>query len=196
MTPLARNIGLFLLMLLVCTAANAQQPEVQSNTAPPPLRIIPVEDRNALSAEGNNIKDRVKKSIELAEVHLTQAENQTNQEQYPEASNELGKYWALIEDLFKFLGPLNRDSTKTRDLYKRVELSLRAQGTRLTIIRRTTPLEYAVWVKELEEFARNGRTEALNSFYGHTVVREPKAAEKAAESQAADKSKSIENKQP
>jgi hypothetical protein len=38
-------------------------------------------------------------------------------------------------------------------------------------------LEYAVWVKELEEFARKGRTEALNSFYGHTVFREPKKSE-------------------
>jgi hypothetical protein len=39
-------------------------------------------------------------------------------------------------------------------------------------MRRNTPLEYAVWIKEIEEFARNGRTEALNSFYGHTVVRD------------------------
>ena len=41
-------------------------------------------------------------------------------------------------------------------------------------MRRTTPLEFAVWIKQVEDFARDGRTEALNSFYGHTVVREPK----------------------
>ena len=40
-------------------------------------------------------------------------------------------------------------------------------------LRRITPLEYAVWVKEIEDFARKGRTDALNSFYGHTVMREP-----------------------
>jgi hypothetical protein len=41
------------------------------------------------------------------------------------------------------------------------------------MIRRNTPSEYAVWIKEIEDFARNGRTEALNSFYGNTVLRDP-----------------------
>jgi len=39
-------------------------------------------------------------------------------------------------------------------------------------MRRVTPLEFAVWIKKVEDFARAGRTEALNSFYGHTVVRD------------------------
>ena len=39
-------------------------------------------------------------------------------------------------------------------------------------MRRATPLEYATRIKEVEDFARDGRTEALNAFYGHTVVRE------------------------
>ncbi len=43
-------------------------------------------------------------------------------------------------------------------------------------MRRTTPLEFAVWIKQVEDFARDGRTEALNSFYGHTVVRDPQKA--------------------
>jgi hypothetical protein len=30
----------------------------------------------------------------------------------------------------------------------------------------------------VEDFARDGRTEALNSFYGHTVVRDPQKTEK------------------
>ena len=33
---------------------------------------------------------------------------------------------------------------------------------------------WAAATKILEDFARDGRTEALNSFYGHTVVRDPK----------------------
>jgi len=45
---------------------------------------------------------------------------------------------------------------------------------RLTTMRRETPLEYAVWIKKTEEFARAARTEVLNTFYGHTVVREEK----------------------
>ena len=100
------------------------------------------------------------------------------------AAGELGKYEALIDDALDYLNPMVRDKNKTRDLYKRLELALRAHGPRLTAIRRSTPLEYAVWIKELEEFARKGRTEALNSFYGHTVFREP---QKKSEERAPDK---------
>jgi hypothetical protein len=75
----------------------------------------------------------------------------------------------------QFLSTFKRDSNKTRDLYKRLELALRADGPRLTAMRRITPLEFAVWIKHVEDFARDGRTEALNSFYGHTVVREQKS---------------------
>ena len=110
--------------------------------------------------------------LELAEAHLAKAETKTSQDDYAGASAELGRYWMLIEGVLDYLNPMSHDSNKTRDLYKRLELTLRAQGPRLALMRRNTPLEYAVWIKEIEEFARNGRTEALNSFYGQTVVRD------------------------
>ena len=82
-------------------------------------------------------------------------------------------YWALIEDMFWFHeDKANATATRRRDLYKRLELALRAHGPRFSTMRRSTPAEYAVWIKEIEDFARKGRTEALNSFYGHTVLRE------------------------
>ena len=82
----------------------------------------------------------------------------------------------MIEDALEFLSSVKRDNNKTRDLYKRLEIALRADGPRLTTMRRMTPLEYAVWIKKVEEFARDSRTEALNSFYGHTVVHEREGA--------------------
>ena len=149
----------------------AQENPVQQLTAPPPLKIISREDRAQID-EAKDPKARIRKTIELADNRLANAEARTAQHEYESAAGELGKYTALIEDALNFLSPMSRDRTKTRDLYKRLELALRAQGPRLTAIRRITPLEYAVWIKELEDFARQGRTEALNSFYGHTVVRE------------------------
>ncbi len=77
-----------------------------------------------------------------------------------------------MENAFAYLRDLKTGSSKNRDLYKRLELALRAHGPRLTGLRRTTPSEFAVWLKEIEENARNGRTEALNSFYGDNVVRD------------------------
>jgi hypothetical protein len=161
-------------ILVLCGTAClmvAQEVRIQDQVAPPPLKIVTRQDRMQLNGVSDS-KARVRVTLELAEAHLANAEIQTSHLNYDEAAAEAGKYSALIEDVFVFLGALKQDSNKTRDLYKRVELTLRAQGPRLNIMRRTTPVAYAVWIKEIEDFARRGRTEALNSFYGHTVVRD------------------------
>jgi hypothetical protein len=169
---LFEGLRIVLVCMVVYTAAiYGQDPRVQELTAPPPLKIVSREERTQLD-ESKDAKTRVRKTIELADGHLLKAEEQTTQNQHDAASAELGKYWALVEDVLRFLSPLSHDNNKTRDLYKRVELALRGHGPRLTSMRRTTPLEYAVWIKDVEDFARKGRTEALNSFYGQTVVRD------------------------
>jgi hypothetical protein len=155
------------------TTALAQDPQPSPTPlpAPPPIRIISKEERAQIDQAGDS-KQRIRLTIQLAGARLTRAEQHTAQENYDAASAEVGSYHALIEDVLKFLSSIKRDNNKTRDLYKRLEIALRADGPRLTTMRRTTPLEYAVWIKKVEEFARASRTEALNSFYGHTVVRE------------------------
>ena len=175
---------LLLLAFVVLPAVNAQESQPQPTpqptplTAPPPFKMIVKEERAALDANVNDPKKRLKLTIEFAGGHLTNAEQHTSRENYEAASTEVGMYQALIENALQFLSTFKRDSNKTRDLYKRLELSLRADGPRLTAMRRTTPLEFAVWIKKVEDFARDGRTEALNSFYGHTVVREPQKQDK------------------
>ena len=150
----------------------AQESGVQQLTAPPPLKIVSREERARIDG-ADDPKARIRTTIEIAELRLAKAEVLTSDHNFEGATAELGKYEALIDDALNFLSPMLREKNKTRDLYKRLELALRAHGPRLTAIRRSTPQEYAVWIKELEEFARKGRTEALNSFYGHTVFREP-----------------------
>jgi len=162
--------------------AQDQQPSAQATpqptplTAPPPLRTITKDERMQME-RSDDPKNREKVTLELAEVHLTAAEKFTAGSNFESASHEVGTYHALIQDLLTFLATQKRDNNKTRDLYKRLELALRADGPRLTAMRRTTPLEFAVWIKKVEDFAREGRTEALNSFYGHTVVRDGSKAE-------------------
>ena len=169
---------LLLLAFVFSPAVNAQEsqptPQPTPLTAPPPFKMIVKEERAALDATTNDPKKRLKLTIEFADGHLTNAEQHTTRENYEAASTEVGMYQALIENALQFLSTFKRDSNKTRDLYKRLEMALRADGPRLTAMRRSTPLEFAVWIKQVEDFARDGRTEALNSFYGHTVVREQK----------------------
>lgn len=178
--PVPKNIRFNVITALAFVAMTVpgvmgqETPVVQQPSAPPPVKIITREDRARVDGSKDD-KARIRITIELAEGYLTEAEARTTQEDYDAASAALGKYRALIEDALNFLRPFARDHNRTRDLYKRLELALRAQGPRLTAIRRTTPLEYAVWVKEQEEFARQGRTDALNSFYGETVVKDPQS---------------------
>ena len=167
-----RSRSAILLLAALCVPAQSgQDPRVQDQTAPPPLKIITRQERSQLN-ELKDQKARVKTTLELAETHLANAENQTAQHDYDKAAAEAGMYWALVEDAFSFMKTMERDNNKRRDLYKRLELALRAHGPRLSTLRRITPAEYSVWIKEIEDFARKGRTEALNSFYGNTVVRD------------------------
>ena len=182
MTRIARRkiiltAHLLLLALVYLPAASAQesqpQPQATPLPAPPPFKMIVKEERTALEGAAKDPSKRLKLTIEFADGHLTRAEQHTARENYDAAATEVGMYHALIENALQFLSSFKRDTNKTRDLYKRLELALRSDGPRLTAMRRTTPLEFAVWIKQVEDFAREGRTEALNSFYGHTVVREP-----------------------
>jgi hypothetical protein len=176
-TVISAHLLLLLFLCVPVVCAQDEQPQAQPQptplTAPPPFKTIPQPERDQIELHTKDASKRLKITIEFALSHLTLAEQQTAQTNYDAAAAEVGMYHALVENALQFLGSFKRDSNKTRDLYKRLELALRAHGPRLTAMRRTTPLEFAVWIKQVEDFAREGRTEALNSFYGHTVVREP-----------------------
>ena len=167
---------------MVCAQEQQPTPHPTPLTAPPPLKTIPRVERQKIETTLDP-KQRLKQTMEFAVLHLAAAEKHTTNGNYEAASYEVGTYHALVQTALTFLATMKRDSNKTRDLYKRLELALRADGPRLTAMRRVTPIEFAVWIKQAEDFARESRTEALNSFYGHTVVRDPeKTNEKPKES--------------
>ena len=170
------SIVLLLVLVGSVSAIHAQdapaQPSPTPLTAPPPIKIISKGERAQIDQAGDS-KARIRTTMDLAALRLTRAEGLAKQGSYDDALTEVGSYEALIQDSLDFLDGIKRDSNKTRDLCKRVELALRAHSPRLTTMRRETPLEFAVWIKKTEEFARAARTEVLNTFYGHTVVREP-----------------------
>lgn len=184
----------FVFLPSVC--AQDAQPSPTPLMAPPPFKMIVKEERSQIEANTREPSKRLKVTIDFAAAHLTVAEQHTAQGNFEAAQSEVGMYHALIENVREFMSTFRRDSNKTRDLYKKLELALRAHGPRLTAMRRTTPLEFAIWIKQVEDYAREGRTEALNSFYGHTVVSEPKKTDKSNEKPKQTPSPTPKSNQP
>lgn len=135
------------------------------------MRVVSREERSQLSAAKDS-KARLRTSIDLAANRLTRVEDFTSQKEFDKASEELGGYLGLINDVRAFFGGMDRDKSSTRDLYRHLEIALRAHIPRLAVVRRSTPAVYALHIKAAEEYVRDMRAEALDSFYGHTVLRE------------------------
>ena len=157
-----------------------ERPSLAAEHAPP-MKYLPSEERERLAQE-TDLKKRARLHIELAESRLLRAEQYAASARFSQTTAELGIYQAIIEDAMRFLQSNaerknGKVSDKVRDLYKRIELTLRAHGPRLETIRRSIPSEEAVSVRAVFEYTRDARSEALNSFYGESVLREEKAAD-------------------
>jgi hypothetical protein len=166
------------------------QPLTPQLPTPPPMRFVARDDRSQLTTT-RDAKARVRLTIELADARLGHMETLTSHKEFEKASEVLGTYLGLIEDAMRFIGGMPREKNSTRDLYRRLDIALRAQIPRLAVMRRDTPSDYSIHLKTAEEYARNTRTEALESFYGHTVLRED--PERKAD---ANKATPTDNKRP
>ncbi len=164
-------LGCALLMIGAYSHETAAQNLIVSPIAPPPLRLVSRVERSQLSQE-NDAKKHLKLNVELASQRLVRAEELVAVKRFEAVTDELASYQTILEEAFNFMQSRGRIDNKTRDLYKYLELQMRAHGPRLEAIRRLTPVEYAGYVRAVYEFTRDARTEALNSFYGDTVIKD------------------------
>jgi hypothetical protein len=140
--------------------------------APPPMRFVTRSERSELDS-ARDPKARLRATVSLAEAHLQRAEAFTANKKFDEAAAEVGEYLGLIGDMRSFVTTLNHDKNTTRDIYRHFEIAVRPHIPRLAVIRRDTPASYAGNIKDAEEYIKDTRSEALDSFYGHSVLREP-----------------------
>jgi hypothetical protein len=155
---------------LSTTAAKGQDNPTIHLPAPPPIKFVSRQEQAELSAEPDP-KTRVRIILEMADSHLRHAEEMVPAKRYDEALTELANYQGIVEYSLHFLGQVNDDSKRIRDLLRKLELTLRSHGPRIEAIRRVTPSEYAIYIKAIADFSRSARAQALNAFYGDTVVR-------------------------
>lgn len=145
----------------------------QRDEGPPPMRYMPEDVRLRVSAE-RDLKDRAKLGMLIAEERLARAAQLMEADRFEDATGEIGVYEAVVEDTVRFLKTSGKVNNKLRDIFKRVEITLRSHVTRLESIRRGLPERHAVYVKDAIEFVRDHRDLALGAFYDDTVIREPR----------------------
>jgi hypothetical protein len=113
----------------------------------------------------------------IAEECLERAEQFADQDQFVAATGQVGVYEAVVADTIGFLHKPGRANNKLRDIYKRVEITLRTHVTRLESIRRGLPSQHAVYLLNAIDFVRDHRDKALGAFYDDSVIREPRRPE-------------------
>jgi hypothetical protein len=175
------------------TSISAQ--ELPRLPAPPPMHLVSKSERSQLD-ESRDPKSRLHQTLTLAEDHLTRAEKLTEERKFDEALGELGSYLGLIGDLRDYVAGLNRDKNSTRDLYRHFEWQVRTHIPRLAVIQRATPASYVINIKDAEEFIKDTRAESLDSFYGHSVLREPPPEKTAVPSTSGGVKDSAQTKHP
>ncbi|MGI8788406.1 MAG: hypothetical protein ACR2HG_11675 [Pyrinomonadaceae bacterium] len=164
-------LKVFLLVFISLHLADAQ--EKQIILAPPPLKILSKAEKSQLKAE-TDVKRRTKLSLDLMDARLLKAEELNKQEKYKEMFDELGGFNALMDNTIKFLDGNDTNRGKVLDNFKRVELSLRRDITRLELIRRDLPIKYEFYVRQLVKYVREARTEAIEPMFGNTVLPDQK----------------------
>jgi hypothetical protein len=173
--------------LLACASAQAQdgaEPKPQREDGPPPLRYMPSDVRQRLEGT-RDAKSRARLSMEIAEERLARAAQFAEQDKFEASTAEIGIYEAVVEDAVRTLHASDDSSSnnrgkvsnKLRDLFKRVEITLRSHVTRLESIRRVLPERHAVYLKDAINFVRDRRDQALSAFYSDSVLREPRLPE-------------------
>jgi len=164
---------IYLLAFAVCllTSVNlqAQEDEIPTNIAPPPVKVISKEEKNAL-AGSSDVKDRTKLAIDLMEARLKKAESLNTTESYNDLLNELGSFNALMDDALKFLNRNDDGRGKVMNTFKKFEMALRTFMPRIELIRRDLPDNFEYHVRKLLKTVRDARSKAVEPFYTSTVL--------------------------
>lgn len=151
---------------LLCVA---QDPVIDDDIAPPPLKILSQSEKDRLSAE-TEVKQRTKLGLELMDVRLKQAETLHGAENFDQMFVELGAFHGMMDNMLTFLEKSDRDSRKVIYNFKRFEIGLRGFTPRLELLRRVLPIRYERYVRNLIKYLRNARAKAIEPLFDDTVV--------------------------
>jgi hypothetical protein len=160
----------FLFFCCAFAAQNASGQELQAgDIAPPPLKILPKEEKKQLD-ETPDLKKRTMLALALMEARLKRAESLDSQNQYEQMYQEFGAFHALIDYTLNFLYRSNDGRRANLNNFKRFEMGLRTFPARIEVIRRELPLKYESYLRSLLVIIRDTRSKAVEPFFSDSVV--------------------------
>jgi hypothetical protein len=163
------SLFVFSLFLLSPSWADAQQPDDAPDGYPPPLKIIPKDEKNRLSGETDPKRHTVL-ALELTDTHLAKAEELNAKNDFAHMYAELGAFNAVIDEVLQFIARNDDGGGRILNSSKRLEIGLRSYAPRLETIRRDLPSNYEPYVKSLIKTIRDARSKAVEPFFGTSVV--------------------------
>jgi hypothetical protein len=151
------------------SVCGAQDPIIDDDVAPPPLKVLSQNEKDRLSAE-TEVKRRTKFALELMDARMKRAEAMHIAENYDQMFVELGAFHGMMDNMLEFLDKSDRDSKKVIYNFKRFEIGLRGFTPRLELMRRILPIRYERYVRNLIKNLRNARAKAIEPLFDDTVV--------------------------
>ncbi|HUF04167.1 MAG TPA: hypothetical protein VMM38_08320 [Aridibacter sp.] len=150
--------------------APTEEAALPAGVVPPPLNIVSKQEKDELAAEGK-ISNRTKLALEFMKNRLKLSENAADKEEFQESLDQLGRFQALVRDTARYLHD-NEENKGSFKNFKRFEQSLRGFIPRLELLRRALPFKYGYHVRAMMDFLRDVRSNALEPFFGDTVIPE------------------------
>jgi len=159
----------FVLFALPCMAQTGQAQEPDGPDAPPPLKILPKEEKNQLNAEADPKRHTIL-ALDLSDDHLTKAEELGAKNEFDSMLKELGTFNAVIDEALAFIAQNDTGNGKILSSSKKLELGLRSYAPRLETLRRDVPSSYDPYVRGLIKTVREARSKAIEPFFGTSVL--------------------------
>lgn len=168
-----RFVALVATSVAMSIAVAAQNPVIDDDIAPPPLKIISQAEKDKLAAQ-TEVKSRTKLALELMDLRLKQAEAFDAADDHDKMFVELGAFHGLMDNMMEFLDKSDKDSKRVLNNFKRFEIGLRTFTPRLELIRRDLPIRYERYVRNLVKNLRAARARAIEPLFDDTVVPDKK----------------------
>jgi hypothetical protein len=155
--------------LFIVPSALAQQDKYELTDSPPPLKVLPADDRKRLES-AKDVKARTKLALEMMETRLSAAAAKSDASDHAGMFDELGAFHAIMDNTLEFLDSSSPNKKKVIYNFKRLEIGLRRMAPRIDVLRRDAPAERERYLFYLARNVRDARARAIEPLFSDTVV--------------------------